>query len=99
MRYRRFRLMIQNCSRNEPNPQCGRDVRADLAAQTAFIAHGPWRLPDSPALSMNPAHRGRVADHARARHSFRHHGLRTDPRLVVASHEYHLPGGPRTWRI
>ena len=29
-----------------------RDVRADLAAQTAGSAHGPWRLADSPALSI-----------------------------------------------
>ncbi|MBY0505367.1 MAG: hypothetical protein K2X03_15745 [Bryobacteraceae bacterium] len=28
------------------------DVRADLAAQTAASAHGPWRLADSPALSI-----------------------------------------------
>ncbi|HZL56570.1 MAG TPA: group II intron maturase-specific domain-containing protein [Bryobacteraceae bacterium] len=29
-----------------------RDVRADLAAQTAGSSHGPWRLADSPALSI-----------------------------------------------
>ena len=29
-----------------------RDVRADLAAQTAGSPHGPWRLADSPALSF-----------------------------------------------
>ena len=29
-----------------------RDVRAGLAAQTAGSAHGPWRLADSPALSI-----------------------------------------------
>ena len=29
-----------------------RDVNADLAAQTAGSDHGPWRLADSPALSI-----------------------------------------------
>ena len=29
-----------------------RDVGADLAAQTAGSSHGPWRLADSPALSI-----------------------------------------------
>jgi RNA-directed DNA polymerase len=29
-----------------------RDVGGDLAAQTAGSAHGPWRLADSPALSI-----------------------------------------------
>jgi hypothetical protein len=29
-----------------------RAVNADLAAQTAGSAHGPWRLADSPALSI-----------------------------------------------
>src|SRR5712664_3149913 len=29
-----------------------RDVNADLAAQTAGSDHGPWRLADSPALSL-----------------------------------------------
>ena len=29
-----------------------RDLRADLAAQTAGSPHGPWRLADSPALSF-----------------------------------------------
>jgi RNA-directed DNA polymerase len=33
-----------------------RDVRADLAAQTAGSAHGPWRLADSPALSIALPH-------------------------------------------
>ena len=31
-----------------------RDVGADLAAQTAGSAHGPWMLADSPALSIAP---------------------------------------------
>jgi hypothetical protein len=29
-----------------------RDVSADLAAQTAGTDHGPWRLADSPALTL-----------------------------------------------
>ena len=29
-----------------------RDVRCDLAAQTAGSAHGPWRISNSPALAI-----------------------------------------------